>query len=195
MKKIIVSISFLMIFFSCQQYRKRDLSDRISFMERICENDSASFFIQHIKLLDVERNADIQIGCDPDINLRILIKNKLDRNLGINTFSSLCRSNFVGILRERGDTIYFLNGFHGGSIAPGGDTIVSVTSFIPFSFDYDEGGDNTDLMLSFLEQMDFYYIPLVDHKQDTNAYYLCREYCLGLSPKTKVSSLSKIRVK
>ena len=191
----ISTLLLLLILQSCREYRIKDLTDKISFSEQICENDSAIFSIQHIRLIDVERNPNVSIESVPEICLHVLIKNKLYDNLQINASFKYSKSNFVGILKNGGDTVNFRNDFLRTFFVPQGDTIIEVYSKFPFWFDFDEGGDNTELMLAFLKEMDFYYVPLADNSLDTNNYVLHNRYCLGLSPETKISSKSQIRVK
>jgi hypothetical protein len=55
-------------------------------------------------------------------------------------------------------------------------------------------GDNTELLLDLLNEMEFYYLPDVNHKYSviSDTVMLQRKYHFGISSETKIVSISTI---
>jgi len=190
-------------FLSCKNYKIVDLSDKIKLPTVACNNNDIDFFIQEIILVDADRSSlKFELfGIKaykwrehlPDITIRIKIKNKSDKTLHVDLGDTNFQSDIVGIIKTTKDTVIFVNFFETKvSIDSKDDNIIEISAncldFPSFEFDnYNEFGDNTDMMLSFVKDMEFYYIPI---KKDTLKN---NNYCIGISPKTKIISHSRIR--
>jgi hypothetical protein len=127
------------------------------------------------------------------------IKNKSDTTFCINlysynTFDTAIQSGIVGVIKTTNDTVFFVNSFGNNFLINSKDSCTLEVSadcldFSSFEYSkYNECGDNTDMMLSLIRDMEFYYIPVIKGIPKNN-----NNYCIGLSAKTKIISHSKIR--
>ena len=185
---LICLMVFSLLLISCKEHKIVDLSNRIEFSTIMCDNNDIDFFIQQITLVNVERKSYLWIEHPPSVTLDIKIKNKSDTAFRINLDDVFC-SDITGIIKTTKDTFFFGTVFESDIVINSKDScIIKVgASSIDFSFfDYNEYGNNTDSMLFYVENMEFYYMPIANNTLKSDS---CR---IGVSPKTKIISISKI---
>ena len=201
MKKFNYIGSLLVLFslsISCSDYKIVDLSNKIELPTIMCNNNDIDFFIQGIILENADESKlsfelfgiqllGVKIEGLPSFSFSIEVKNNSDTTFCLNF--GRYQSDIVGIRKTIQDTVFLTGCFEEevfinkkeSCIVEVGVNWLSFSSFNE-SDDYIEFGDNTDRMLSFIRDMEFYYIPVRKDTLKNN------NYCIGMSPKTKLTS-------
>ena len=192
-KKLLNTLCLLtpfLLLVSCKEYKTVDLSNKIEFPTIMCDNNDVDFFIQQITLVNVERNPFLWIEDMPSVTLNIKIKNKSDTAFRVNLYETPFFSDIAGIVKTTKDTLFFVTVFESDILINSKDScIIEVgASSSGFSFfNYNAHGDNTKSMLYYVENMEFYYMPVANNTLKSDS---C---CIGISTNTKIISVNQVR--
>lgn len=193
--KIMTFIFITLSIIGCK-YHTQDLSKKNKLNQVNGQNDSVSFFIKKIKFTDIESwKKGFWMSTSPGMTIYLSIKNNTDESLCFNANSST--SCFVGLINN--DTIDFIRDYVNSNfiVLARDSCVIELFAFHPlytlFDYEYANGKDCTNDMLEILQDIRFFYISKSETVGCNQAIILKNKYPLGISNKTIITSISRIR--